>query len=263
MLRDVRFLASCEVIHATRPATDTPAAGRVPLHLLNDTERVSLRPLENIPFRLLQCGRRGPPARRGHHLLTTDNRSDAELLAAVASGQTDALGVLVRRHQAGVLALAQRFLGRWDLAEDVAQDVFVRVFRSAAEYRPEARLTTWLHRIVVNRCLDVVRRERRAPAPLPDGDAAPPAPAAPDPVERREARGRVAEAVAALPDRQRMAVLLHRYEDLSHREIAEAMTCTEGAVESLLVRGYAALRQALADLDESGNPAAGNASGER
>ena len=206
---------------------------------------------------------RGPPARRGHCLLTTDNRSDAELLAAVADGQSDALGVLVRRHQSNVLALANRFLGRWNLSEDVAQDVFIRVFRSAAEYRPQARFTTWLYRIVVNRCLDVKRGQRRAPAPLPGGDTAPSTPAAPDPVERREACDRVRLAVAALPDRQRMAVLLHRYEDLSHREIAGAMECTQGAVESLLVRGYASLRQALADLDESGNPAAGNQSGER
>jgi len=182
--------------------------------------------------------------------LDTGPKSDAELMAAVAGGRTAALEELVRRHQESVMAVAYRFLGRWDLAEDVAQDVFVRIHRAAADYRPEAKFTTWLYRIIVNRCLDLKRRESRRPVSMADMPADPPGDAPPDPIDARETAGRVRQAVGDLPDRQRTAVVLHRYDGLSHREIAEITGWSESAVESLLVRGYAGLRDALADMNE-------------
>lgn len=80
-------------------------------------------------------------------------------MARVGQGSRDALGVLYQRHQANVIGLAYRFLGRWDVAEDVAQDVFVRVWRAAATFRPDARFTTWLYRVAANLCWD---RRRQA-----------------------------------------------------------------------------------------------------
>lgn len=183
--------------------------------------------------------------------MDTGPKSDAELMAAVAAGRMAALEELVRRHQESVMAVAYRFLDRWDLAEDVAQDVFVRIHRASADYRPEAKFTTWLYRIVVNRCLDLKRRESRRPVSMADMPVDPPGDAAPDPIDARETAGRVRQAVGDLPDRQRAAVVLHRYDGLSHREIGKVTGWSESAVESLLVRGYAALRDALADMDET------------
>lgn len=178
------------------------------------------------------------------------HNDDAELMASVAAGDTSALGRLVERHQEQVLALALRTLGRRELAEDVAQDVFVKVFRAARRYKPRAKFTTWLYRIVVNQCLDVVRKRKRQ---VLFGANAPSAAAGPDAsvrLELSETAERVRQAVAALPPRQRIAVVLHRYQEMGHREIAEATGWSPSAVESLLVRAYAGLRVALADLQE-------------
>ena len=175
---------------------------------------------------------------------------DAKLMASIATGDTAALGELVARHQEKVLALALRTLGRRDLAEDAAQDVFVKVFRAARRYRPRAKFTTWLYRIVVNHCLDMLRKAKRRK--LLAGDL-PPAPAEADAatqLEASETATRVRQAVGALPARQRIAIILHRYHEMSHSAIAEATGWSQSAVESLLVRAYAALRVALADLQD-------------
>jgi RNA polymerase sigma-70 factor, ECF subfamily len=187
----------------------------------------------------------------GGAAMTEPERSDSELMAAVAGGSREALAQLVRRHQAAVFALALRFLGRWDVAEDIVQDVFIRVWRGAARYQAAAQFTTWLHRITVNGCLDARRRSARGPVTVPEAGLDAAACDPPDPIEARETAGQVRRALDALPERQRMALVLHRYEGLSHRKIAHATGWSESAVESLLVRGYAAMRAALADLDES------------
>jgi RNA polymerase sigma-70 factor (ECF subfamily) len=170
-------------------------------------------------------------------------------MALVAQGDRDALSVLVTRHQAKVLGLAYRFLGQPELAEDVAQDVFLRVWQKAARFRPEARFTTWLYRLTANLCWDRRRRamrEARARAEVPErGSAAEPAVA----VDIQERVQRVRRAVANLPDRQRLAVILHRYAGLSHREIAEVTGWSGKAVESCLVRAYESLRKSLSDLN--------------
>jgi len=182
--------------------------------------------------------------------VSLEGRSDQELMAGVARGEMAALGELVRRHQDKALALAFRMLRRWDLAEDVAQEAFLRVHRAAPRYSPDAKFTTWLYRIVVNLCLDHQRRAGRAPAALGDDASEPAAEPSPDPLVRAERAARVQQALDALPERQRTAVILHRYEGLSHREVAEAMNASAKAVESLLVRAYARLREELADLQE-------------
>ena len=151
-----------------------------------------------------------------------------------------------------VLSLAFRFLGRWDEAEDACQDAFVRVFEGAADYRPTAAFTTWLYRIVANLCWDRRRRTAREPDRLPaEADTLLGCDTERPPHERAELESRVREAVAQLPDRQRLVLVLHRYSDFSYKEIEEITGWSSGAVESCLVRAYSRLRELLADV---GNP---------
>ena len=173
---------------------------------------------------------------------------DATLMRALGEGETEALGELVHRYQQKALGLAYRMLGRWNLAEDTVQEAFLRVYRSAPRYHPSAQFMTWLYRIVTNLCLDERRREKRAPAPLPeDMTVADPAPHE-DPLEVDERAQMVREAVGSLPERQRAVLVLHRYERLSYAEVAEITGWSESAVESLLVRAYAHLRRKLSNL---------------
>ncbi len=177
-----------------------------------------------------------------------DTRSDAELLDAVARSDAGALGELAQRHQAKAIALAYRMLQRQDLAEDIAQEAFLRIWRHAPRYRGDARFTTWLYRIVSNLCLDHMRRAKRSPDELPEASVDGRQSSPEEPVETNELRAQVRRAVAALPERQRLVLILHRYEELTHAEIADVTGWSASAVESLLVRAYANLRQSLAGL---------------
>jgi RNA polymerase sigma-70 factor (ECF subfamily) len=133
--------------------------------------------------------------------------------------------------------------GRVDAADDICQETFLRVLRGARSYQPAAAFTTWLHRIVVNLCLDRAKRPKLAllnedpPADLATPDA---------PLRREEQTAAVQRAIAALPERQRIALVLHRFQGLSHAQVAESTGWTESAVEALLVRAYAQLRERLA-----------------
>ncbi|MFH1749237.1 MAG: sigma-70 family RNA polymerase sigma factor [Planctomycetota bacterium] len=180
---------------------------------------------------------------------TSCDADNAQLMARVADGDRSALAKLVRRHQRSALELAYRSTGDRTLAEDITQDAFLRVWKSADRYTPTARFSTWFYRIVVNLCLDVFKKRKPA-AGLPDG----PDPRAKDPTVTLECGERalaVRRAVAALPERQRIAVVLQRFSGLSIRGIAEVTGATESAVESLLVRAHAALRKSLASLGKN------------
>ena len=177
--------------------------------------------------------------------MTNDKPTDIELMTRLAAGDMSALGELARRHQVKVLELAFRTLGRWDLAEDVAQETFLRVHRAAIHYKPKAKFTTWLYRIVVNLCFDERRKRAKTAAPLEYAASEVLAKSDCDSAERKEVVGLVKTAVNELPERQRLAVILHRYDNLSHGEISEVTGWTKSAVESLLVRAYANLREKL------------------
>lgn len=173
---------------------------------------------------------------------------DASLMTRLRDGDHAALGELVRRHQRRVLDIAVRTLRDHTLAEDIAQEAFLRVWRSAADYVPSARFTTWLYRIVVNLCLDARKKRRVLPAETPD-QADPQQDTAEAAMHHADRAAVIRTALDGLPERQRVAVLLHKYSGLSMREIAGTTGWTESAVESLLVRAYATLRQKLEGLD--------------
>ena len=177
--------------------------------------------------------------------MTNDKSDDTELMTRLAKGDMAALGDIVRKHQNKVLSLSYRVLRDWNRAEDVAQETFLRVYRAANHYKPKARFTTWLYRIVINLCLDEQRKKTKTPAPLED--VAPAVLAEPDcnTAEKKEVVELVKTAVNELPERQRLAIILHRYDGLSHAEIGEVTGWTKSAVESLLVRAYANLREKL------------------
>lgn len=180
-----------------------------------------------------------------------DDVDDVDLLRRTADGDRSAFGLLIRRHQRRVVALATRLLSSADRAEDVAQEAFLRVYCAAGTFEPRARFSTWLYRIVVNLCHDERRRWRFRFARLFGEPAARPGLAK---VETDEIAARVRAAVDRLPDKQRTVLVLHRFEGLSCREAAEATGLSESSVESLLVRAYANLRKSLADLENPRRP---------
>lgn len=171
-------------------------------------------------------------------------------MARAGRGDRAAWHALYVAHRDFVHALALRFLGDEAGARDATQDVFVSLFARASAYRPTAGLAAYLRRVTVNRCLDErarARIRRRAEAPAPALEEVPSRAPGPEALlEREETGAAVRAAVAALPGRQRMAVVLSRFEGLSYEEIAEALDCSVSSVESLLFRARQKLARELA-----------------
>ncbi len=179
-----------------------------------------------------------------------DGAADAELLARHVAGDADAFGELFARHRDRLWAVALRTLGDPEQAADAVQEAMISAFRRAGSFRGDAAVTTWLHRIVVNACLDQVRRHRvRAAEPLPDDDdhavelaAAP----GPDAAEQLTERAAVLAALRTLPREQRHALVLVDMEGYSVAEAAELLGCAQGTVKSRCARGRARLLPRLA-----------------
>ncbi len=174
--------------------------------------------------------------------------TDAELIAAHAAGDPQAFTEFVRRHRDRMWAVALRTMRDPDDAADAVQDAFISAFRSAGSFRGQAQVTTWLHRIVVNACVDRLRRRQSRPTfPLPD--AGPGEPAAPgDAMADRDTRLAVADALDALPVEQRAAIILIDVEGYSVAEAAEQLRIAEGTVKSRCARGRARLAVLLGHL---------------
>jgi RNA polymerase sigma-70 factor, ECF subfamily len=176
---------------------------------------------------------------------------DGEVVARALAGDRGAWRALYLAHKDFVYRVALRYLGDEAEARDVAQDVFVRVLASPEGYRPTASFRTWLYRVVANRCLNERARARNRHESLDAADAlgaAVDAGGTPeDRLSRAQEQARVRDAIARLPDRQRLAVVLSRFEGLSYEEVAEALGATVSSVESLLFRARQSLARELAE----------------
>ncbi len=174
---------------------------------------------------------------------------DTDILEGCRRGDPRAQRAVFERYRDRVFSIALHFLkGEQAAAQDVTQEVFVRVFRAASSFRQDARLSTWLYRIAANVCLDELRRQRRL---LLFGDLPPAIHPVVAAVADADSSPDVARAVERLSPKLRIAVLLRYFEDLSYDEIAAALSVTPGTVASRLNRAHAILARDLAHLRES------------
>jgi RNA polymerase sigma-70 factor (ECF subfamily) len=182
-----------------------------------------------------------------------EDAEDVRLMGLVARGDTSAFEQVIERHQALVAGTAARMLGSNSDVEDIAQQVFIRVWKSARRYVPRAKFTTWLLKITRNLVFNELRRaKRRAQVPLqsepgaeetPLKDETNPAPDAS--LLEDELQRAIEEAIMQLPESQRMALVLRRYEQLSYEQIAEVLDLSVPAVKSVLFRARTELRSRL------------------
>jgi len=182
---------------------------------------------------------------------------DVALMLRLQAGDETAFQDLFRKFSPRVLQFARRFVGSDAQAEELAQDVFVQVFRFRHRYRPQSRFSTWLFTIATNLCLNEVRRpERHLRVDIwerRDGEERAEGPPLPDPsaitaeqgAAARQLERRLEALVAELPPKQRAALLLSRMDGLAYRDVAEALGSTEGAVKALLFRATQSLKRAL------------------
>ena len=184
-----------------------------------------------------------------------DDAEDIRLMRLVAEGDTTAFEKLVERHQALVAGTVARMLSSNSDVEDIAQQVFVRVWKSAGRYVARAKFTTWLLKITRNLVFNEMRRAKRhprVPAQIePESEEMPlkdEATATPDAtLLQAELQSAIETAIALLPETQRMALVLRRYEELSYEEISDVLDLSVPAVKSLLFRARTELRERLRD----------------
>ncbi len=195
-----------------------------------------------------------------------DERTDAELLQAHVTGDQDAFAELFARHRDRLWAVAMRTMGNPEDAADGLQDGVIAAYRRAASFRGEAAVTTWLHRIVVNACLDRIRAAKvRRAEPLPDDleerggrGSLVTSHGVDDPADvsvATERRRRVLDALGQLPANQRAALVLVDMEGYPVHEVAVMLGCAEGTVKSRCFRGRARLSELLGDLDPTAETA--------
>jgi RNA polymerase sigma-70 factor (ECF subfamily) len=173
---------------------------------------------------------------------TAAEPSDVELVAAARAGDGNAFATLVRRHERRVYNLAYRMLGRPEDARDAAQEAFISCYRNLRRFRGDSAFGTWLHRIAVNACYDLLRRRRGEPveldeavAEVPDGD----------PADRAAVVVDVQRALLRVPQEFRAVIVMHDAQGMPYEEIAAALEVPVGTVKSRLHRGRIALAEAL------------------
>jgi RNA polymerase sigma-70 factor, ECF subfamily len=176
------------------------------------------------------------------------DQPEIEWMRRIREGDMEAFRLLVETHQSRIVGTISKMLGSDVEAEDLAQQVFIRVWRSAPRYKPTAKFTTWLFRITRNLVFNEMRRKRHFVDHTDD---------LAEPVERKERapdqvlleeelQTAIQDAISKLPDAQRLAIVLRRYEELPYEEIAKVMGTTVPAVKSILFRARAELRERLA-----------------
>jgi RNA polymerase sigma-70 factor, ECF subfamily len=187
--------------------------------------------------------------------------SSEELMLRIADGDESAFEALVLRYQTAVLNFIYRFIGDRTQAKDLSQEVFLRVWQAAKSYEAKAKFTTWVYRIASNLCLNELKSARRRrwlrffqsgeeggktiEETLSDGS-----PSTETLLLAKERTRQITEALQTLPENQRMAIILKRYDDLSYEEIARVIDCSVSAVESLLVRAKRTLQEKLKNVEK-------------
>lgn len=183
---------------------------------------------------------------------------DAELMLRVREGDSTSFALLLERHRGPVIRFLYRMVQNQALAEELAQEVFLRVYRSRESYEPTAKFSTWLFRIATHLALNWVRdgkhekaQESLEAAPREDNTPRQFSDGAPTIEQRLVHKAKLAEvraAIGGLPEKQRAAVLMHKYEEMEYSQIAAVLSCSESAVKSLLFRAYETLRVRLAHM---------------
>ncbi len=188
-----------------------------------------------------------------------DPASDAAIMLRVAEGDEAGFTYLAQKYHRPMIHFLYRMVNNQAIAEELAQEVFLRVYRARASYRAEARFTTWLYRIATNLAVNYARdtkHERTAQTVYLDQpdeetgtspDLADDEPSAEEQLLRNERMAAIRLHVMALPERQRMAVLMHKYQGMDYRQIGEVLKLSESATKSLLFRAYQTLREKLKD----------------
>jgi RNA polymerase sigma-70 factor (ECF subfamily) len=184
---------------------------------------------------------------------------DAEIMQQLSAGNMAAFDFLLAKYRRPIIHFMYRMVRNEAVAEELAQEVFLRVYRSRETYRAEARFSTWLYRIATNLGVNHARdtRHERSASTVyldePDSesgstpDVADLTPGAEANILRRERMAAIREHVMALPERQRMAVLMHKYEGMDYKQIGDVLKLSESATKSLLFRAYQTLREKLKD----------------
>ncbi len=182
---------------------------------------------------------------------------DAELMLRVRDGDNASFGILLEKHRVPVVHFLYRMVQNHAEAEELAQEVFLRVYRSRATYEPTAKFTTWLFRIATHLALNALRDGRHDRAQerldetaedMPVRQVADIKPSIEQSMVYQSKLDEVRRAVAALPEKQRAAVLMHKYHEMEYTQIAKVLNCSESAVKSLLFRAYETLRARLAHM---------------
>jgi RNA polymerase sigma-70 factor (ECF subfamily) len=185
-------------------------------------------------------------------------QADTDLMLRVREGDNNSFELLLHRHRATVVNHLYRVVHNHAIAEELAQDVFVRVYRSRERYEPTAKFTTWLFRITTNVALNWRRDTRRQMAELGIDELSSGVrnfefrdqrPSIDENMIRDHKAKQVQAAIQSLPSKQLAAVLMHKYEGMDYAEIAEVLNCSVAALKSLLFRAYENLRRELTHLD--------------
>jgi RNA polymerase sigma-70 factor (ECF subfamily) len=186
-------------------------------------------------------------------MMASDER-DEDLVRRTLSGEPTAFGSLVERHERRVYNLALRMTGREEDARDAAQEAFLTALRKLPSFRGEAAFTTWLHRVTVNVCYDLLRKRQRAPMldRIPDHEPEPPP--APDHADATDLSIDVQRALLEVPEDYRVVMILHDVQDLPYEEVASIVGVPVGTVKSRLHRGRVALARALGETPRGERP---------
>lgn len=200
-----------------------------------------------------------PPGSQRPANYAVDESSDAAIMLRVAAGDEAGFNYLVGKYHRAMINFLFRMVHNQAVAEELAQEVFLRVYRSRESYRAEAKFTTWLYRIATNLAVNHARdtrHERSAQNVYLDApdeesgttpDVADDAPSVEQSLLRDERMAAIRAHVMALPERQRMAVLMHKYQGMDYRQIGDVLKLSESATKSLLFRAYQTLREKLKD----------------